>query len=108
MPNIRTDMRWRTIAASLLLAALTTPAIGADKPGAGSVKESQQGHKGGKASDKTIPEPKDCEQVASGTFDRSAQSAARKDCEASQHLGAGTGTSSGTGSGKMQSGSGPR
>jgi hypothetical protein len=56
----------------------------------------------------TMPAPKDCAQIKAGTTDSTAESAARKDCERSQHLGAGTGTSSGTGTGKMQSGSGPR
>ena len=56
----------------------------------------------------TMPRPKDCEQIKAGTADSTAESAAQKDCERSQHLGAGTGTSSCTGSGKMPSGSGPR
>lgn len=56
----------------------------------------------------TMPAPKDCSQIKSGTADNTAQSAAQKDCERSQHLGAGTGTSSGTGSGKMPPGSGSR
>ena len=56
----------------------------------------------------TMPRPKDCAHIKSGTADSTAEAAAQKDCESSQHLGAGTGTSSGTGSGKMPSGSGPR
>jgi hypothetical protein len=56
----------------------------------------------------TMPAPKDCAHIKSGTADSTAEAAAQKDCERSQHLGAGTGTSSGTGSGKMPSGSGSR
>ena len=56
----------------------------------------------------TMPTPKDCTQIKAGTADSTAESAAQKDCERSQHLGGGSGTSSGTGTGKMQSGSGPR
>ncbi|HKN86842.1 MAG TPA: hypothetical protein VJV04_08290 [Nitrospiraceae bacterium] len=56
----------------------------------------------------TMPRPKDCAHIKAGTADSTAESAAQKDCESSQHLGAGTGTSSGTGSGKMQSDNGPR
>lgn len=59
-------------------------------------------------SSSTMPPPKDCAQIKAGTADSTAESAAQKDCESSQHLGAGTGTSSGAGSGKMPSGSGPR
>ena len=41
----------------------------------------------------TMPSPKDCAQIKSGTADSTAESAAQKDCESSKHLGAGTGTS---------------
>ena len=61
----------------------------------------------GQAAD-TIAPPGECQDIQAGTPDSRSQAAARKDCEASKHLGAGTGTSSGTGSGKMGSGSGSR
>jgi hypothetical protein len=61
----------------------------------------------GKAAD-TIATPAECEDIKAGTPDNRSQAAARKDCEASKRLGAGTGTSSGTGSGKMGPGSGNR
>jgi membrane protease subunit (stomatin/prohibitin family) len=68
----------------------------------------KQEQKQEKTSGGTIPVPKDCDQIGSGTTGSVPQAAAKKDCEASKHLGADSGTSSGTGSGKMQSGSGPR
>ena len=71
-------------------------------------KATQEKHdRKAKAAD-TIESPTDCADIKAGTPDSRSQAAARKDCEASKHLGAGTGTSSGTGSGKMGSGSGSR
>jgi len=62
------------------------------------------------AASQRIEVPKDCADIKAGanTGGSTTESAARKDCEASRHLGADRGTSSGTGSGKMGSGSGPR
>ncbi len=71
-------------------------------------KPSKQDRTTREKSASTIPEPKDCSQIKAGTADSTAESAAQKDCERSQHLGAGAGTSSGTGSGKREPGSGPR
>jgi hypothetical protein len=71
-------------------------------------KHSKQDRTTREGSASTMPAPKDCTQIKAGTADSTAESAAQKDCERSQHLGAGAGTSSGTGSGKTQPGSGPR
>ena len=81
---------------------------------AGSAKQRDAGEaasKGGQGeASQKLETPKDCDDIKAGTGGggSTSQSAARKDCESSRHLGAGSGTSSGTGSGKMESGSGPR
>jgi hypothetical protein len=102
-------MRYQTIqtmcCVSVLLAvSLSVPAQAASPE---SKRSKQDGPTRGESAS-TMPQPKDCAQIKPGTANSTTEAAAQKDCERSQHLGAGTGTSSGTGSGKMQSGSGPR
>ena len=84
-------------------AGLVTPNFPAADESSKGMHEKHE--KKGKAAE-TIPELKECEDIKAGTQDTRARKAARKDCEASKRLGAGTGTSSGTGSGKMSSESG--
>lgn len=89
---------------SVLAVSLTVSAQAASSES----KHSKQDGTSRGASFSTMPTPKDCTEIKAGTAGSTAEAAAQKDCERSQHLGAGTGTSSGTGSGKKQSGSGPR
>jgi hypothetical protein len=89
---------------SVLVLSLAVPA-GAASPESNQLKQDKTPRE---RPSSTMPRPKDCSHIKSGTADSTAEAAAQKDCESSQHLGAGTGTSSGTGSGKMPSGSGPR
>ncbi len=94
-----------TCCVSVLLAvSLSVPAQAASPE---SKRSKQDGPTRGESAS-TMPQPKDCAQIKPGTANSTTEAATQKDCERSQHLGAGTGTSSGTGSGKMQSGSGPR
>jgi hypothetical protein len=101
---MRNQMIRTMCCASVLALSVSVSAQGASPE---STRSKQDGTpREGSAS--TLPSPKDCAQIKAGTADNTAESAAQKDCERSQHLGAGTGTSSGTGSGKSQSGSGSR
>lgn len=77
--------------------------------GSGASNPSQQSEqKSREQTGSTVPRPDDCAKIKAGAEGGTAESAARKDCESSKHLGGGTGTSSGTGSGKMAPGSGTR
>jgi hypothetical protein len=63
-----------------------------------------------KQAPRTRSNPTDCADIKAKTPDSRSQAAARNDCEASKHLGAGIGTSSETGSGKrdLEVGAGDR